>query len=340
MADKLRVAVLGLSHDHVWWDINWLLQTPDIEVVAAADPHAALRDKFVAERGGEVYTEPDACLDAVAPDLVLCCDTNRRNVELVELAAGRGLPCVVEKPMANRLAGADRMLAACHAADVPLIINWPNAWNSALYQAAALATSGDLGPIYQCRYHAAHNGPREEGCSEFFWGWLYNEAENGPGALMDYCCYGAALCRWLQGVPEAVMGMAGRFLKEDDLGPDNAVLMLRYPRAISLCEASWTQVGGEPFKGATINCRDGAILPRRDGVWVTSREHPDGQRLAATELPPHLQSLGHYTLAILRGETAPVGVLDPAVSRDAQAILEAGIKSVESGRAEAVEGRG
>jgi len=239
--------------------------------------------------------------------------------------------------MANRLAGADRMLAACRAAGVKLIINWPNAWHSALYQAAELALSGELGPIYQCRYHAAHNGPREEGCSEYFWRWLYTESENGPGALMDYCCYGAALCRWLQGVPTAVMGLAGRFLKEDDLGPDNAVLMLRYPRAISLCEASWTQLGGEPFKGATINCRDGAILPRRDGVWVTSREQPQGVKLPATELPPHLTSLGLYTVAILNGEIEPVGVLDPEVSRDAQAILEAGIRSVESGRAESVE---
>jgi len=337
MPESLRVAVLGLSHDHVWWDMNWLIQAPGIEIVAAADPHPELLARFAAEKGGPTFAEPDACLDAIAPDLVLCCDSNRRNVELVELAAGRGLPCVVEKPMANRLAGADRMLRACEHAGVPLIINWPNAWNSSLYQAADLALSGELGPVYQCRYHAAHNGPREEGCTEFFWGWLYNEAENGPGALMDYCCYGAALCRWLQGVPNRVMGMAGRFLKEDDLGPDNAVLMLRYDNAISMCEASWTQIGGEPFKGATINCRDGAILPRKDGVYVTSSAHPQGEKLPPRELPAHLQSLGHYALAILDGETEPVGVLDPLVSRDAQAILEAGILSVDSGRAEPVE---
>jgi predicted dehydrogenase len=337
MSDKVRVAVLGLSHDHVWWDINWLRECPEIEVVAAADPHPPLRARFTAELGGQTYLDPDMCLDAVAPDLVLCCDTNRRNVELVELAASRRLPCIVEKPMANRLAGADRMLTACDEAGVPLIINWPNAWNSSLYQAVRLAQSGELGPVWQCRYHAAHNGPREEGCSEYFWGWLYDQQENGPGALMDYCCYGAALCRWLQGVPEAVMGMAGQFLKSEPLGVDNAVLMLRYPNAISLCEASWTQLGGEPFKGATINCRDGAILPRRDGVYVTSKEHPQGEPLPAEHLPPQLESLGHYALAILRGECEPMGVLDPRISRDAQAILEAGILSVASGRAEAVE---
>ena len=337
MPDKVRVAVLGLSHDHVWWDLKWLLESPEIEVVAAADAHPALLEKFAAEQGGETFALPSECLDAVTPDLVLCCDTNRRNVEWVELAASRYIPCVVEKPMANRLAGADRMLAACDSAGVPLIINWPNFWHSSLYQAAELALSGELGPIWQCRYHAAHNGPKEDGCSEYFWGWLYDEHENGPGALMDYCCYGAALCRWLQGVPEGVMGMAGRFLKEERLGPDNAVLMLRYPNAISLCEASWTQLGGEPFKGATINCRDGAILPRKDGVYVASREHPGGEKRPVEELPVHLTSLGHYTLAILRGECQPVGVLDPKVSRDAQAILEAGILAVASGHLEPVE---
>ncbi|MCC7495511.1 MAG: Gfo/Idh/MocA family oxidoreductase [Fimbriimonadaceae bacterium] len=336
MSSPLRLAVLGLVHDHVWSNIPNLLQSEAITVVAAADRHEPLRAQFSSKYGGAVYETAEACLDHERPDLVLCCDTNRRSVELVELAAARGIHCVVEKPLANRLAGADRMLQACAAAGVRLVVNWPTAWQPALWHAARIVQSGELGPVWQARYHAAHNGPASAGASDYFCGWLYDEAENGPGALMDYCCYGAALCAWLQGRPEAVTAFAGKFVKDFDIPCDNAVMLLRYPGAISLLEASWTQIGAVPWKGATINCVAGALQPRGQELLISSAADPQGSLVPAEPAPLWARSLGAYTVALLREEIEPQGILSAEVSRLGQAILEAGIASIADGRAHPV----
>ncbi len=337
MAEPLRVAVLGLVHDHVWSNIPNLLKSDAIRVVAAAAPQAPLREKFEQQiAGGRTFAAAEACLEAVQPDVALVCDSNAGSVDLVELAAARGVHCVVEKPLANRLAGADRMLAACRQAGVHLIVNWPTAWAPALWHAARLVQNGELGPVWQARYHSAHNGPASAGASDWFCEWLYDEARNGPGALMDYCCYGAALCYWLQGAPELVTAFAGKFVKDFDLPNDNAVMLLKYPGAISILEASWTQIGKLPFKGATINCVQGAIQPRGNELLITSAEHPDGQIIPAEPAPAHLTSLGAYVTAVIREGLAPVGILDPAIARGGQAIMEAGILSVADGRAHPV----
>ena len=44
MADKVRVGVLGLTHDHVWKELRDLATCDAGVLVAAADPNPALRE--------------------------------------------------------------------------------------------------------------------------------------------------------------------------------------------------------------------------------------------------------------------------------------------------------
>lgn len=337
MSEPLRVAVLSLIHDHVWSNIPNLLKSPEVAVVAASDANQPLRDKFTEKFGGEAYADPVTCLDTVQPEAVLVCDSNKGSVELVELAASRGLHVIVEKPMASTLAGADRMLTACENAGVKLIINWPTAWQASVWQAAKLALSGEYGPIWQTRFHSSHNGPKEIGCTEYFWQWLYDPDQNGPAALMDYCCYGAVVCRWLLGVPLTVCGVAGRLVKDYELANDNAVLLLHYPHAFGILEASWTQRTNLPRKGALINCVEGAFEPRRDELLIATPDKPDGESVPVEAPPAHLEHLGAYLLHLVRDGGEPEGILDAKLARDAQAILEAGYHAVRTGESQVVQ---
>ena len=47
--------------------------------------------------------------------------------------------------------------------------------------ALALAQSGEIGEVWQVRYRAAHQGPKEMGASEHFCDWLYDPNRNGGG---------------------------------------------------------------------------------------------------------------------------------------------------------------
>ena len=148
---------------------------------------------------------------------------------------------MLEKPMAADLAGAEALLAAARAARLPLMVNWPTAWRPALRHGLALARAGEVGEPVQLSHRGGHAGPREYGCSPQFVDWLYDPRRNGAGALVDYCGYGGLLCRLLLGRPDAVTAVAAHLRKLDHASEDNAIVILSYPRALGLLEASWVE---------------------------------------------------------------------------------------------------
>ena len=104
---RLNVGVLGLSHDHVWGNLAALQGGEHGRLVAAAEPDPALRDRLRALDGGvTVYGSFDALLERRDLDAVLVFSDNRGSAELGVRALGRGLPVMLEKPMAGDLPGA------------------------------------------------------------------------------------------------------------------------------------------------------------------------------------------------------------------------------------------
>jgi predicted dehydrogenase len=337
MAAKLRVGVAGLVHDHIWGLLQQFQKLDNVELAAAADFNEPLLNKLESDFGvSQSYRDPDEMIEKEKLDAVVCGRENSGHAEVAELCAERGVHFMVEKPMSARLLDADRMLAAQRKSGIVMFINYPTSWDPKLNLAYQLVQDGRIGTVYQLRMHCAHGGPREVGCTEYFWSWLYDKQRNGAGALMDYCCYGANINRWFLGQPEAVTGMAGRLIKDylpKDVD-DNAILLLRYPHAISLCEASWTQIGDIPY-GFIINGSAGTIVPKKGGLLLTTGapgQASKDEMLEAPPLPPDRSNGPTYFVnCIVRGEQ-PEGPSSAQVCRDAQEILEAGILSAERGR--------
>ncbi|HYE98242.1 MAG TPA: Gfo/Idh/MocA family oxidoreductase, partial [Planctomycetota bacterium] len=237
----LRVAVAGLVHDHVWGMLPQFASLRDVRIVAAADPNRPLRERFRKETGATaLFADAREMLEAVDADALLVCGSNAGGVPILEAGAKRGLHLMVEKPMAATAAGARRVMAAVRKHRVRLMVNWPLAWSPAFQRALALVQAGDIGHVFHARIHMAHQGPKEAGCSPYFWGWLYDAQENGAGALVDYCCYGAAVMATLWGRPKEVVGVARRLFKKLPVD-DNAMVVGIWPERTALAQASWTQ---------------------------------------------------------------------------------------------------
>ena len=61
--------------------------------------------------------------------------------------------------------------------------------------------------------------------------WWYHRADGG-GALLDYCCYGACLARYLVGKPaDAATGYTANLASKYGDAEDNAVITVRFPDA-------------------------------------------------------------------------------------------------------------
>jgi predicted dehydrogenase len=342
VAARLRVGVLGLSHDHVWGNLA-AIATGDLgRVVAAAEPAPGPRERFGRDHGSaEVYPAYDALLDRRDLDAVLVFADNRASAELGARALARGLPVMVEKPMAADLGGAEALLAAARAAGLPLMVNWPSAWRPAIRHGLELARAGRVGEPVQMSHRGGHAGPREFGCSPEFSAWLYDPEQNGGGALIDYCGYGAVLARALLGRPSAVTAVSARLRKRDLPAEDAAVLVLRYPRALALLEASWNQIGGQPAFGMIVYGDAGTLIvhqPRatRDGEALgPGRIELVSATGSETVEPPPLPRPERdgptYFLTCLRTGRPVEGLCAPDVGRDVQEVLEAGIRASAAG---------
>lgn len=338
-----NIGVLGLTHDHVWEHIGTLRERADI-TLSVADPNAPLREKSRAEYGVErEYADYATLLEREQPDAVLIFADNAGSVEIVELAASHGKPIMLEKPLADSLAGAERIRVAVGKAGVPVMVNWPTNWTPAVRHALDLAAAGVAGDIFRFSFRGGHAGPKEYGCSEYFYRWLYDRERNGAGAYIDYCGYGAVMARHLLGQPSRAQATIGRLRKDDIAVDDNAILVLRYPRAMAVIEATWSANGPVPDGGPTIWGSRGSLVvqrqsARREGQVVRTgvvrhltSDNPDGAVIKPPDLPEGTRNATEYFLACLAADRSFEGLVSLETSLGAQEILEAGLFAARAG---------
>ncbi|MCD6416557.1 MAG: Gfo/Idh/MocA family oxidoreductase [Planctomycetes bacterium] len=333
MTDTVRIAVLGLVHDHIWGAMPHFAEVEGVELVGAADPNQPLLEKFQAQSGcDKVYRDYEELLDREQLDAVLAYGTNRSTAELVEMAAERGLHVMTEKPMASSLEVADRMLVAARKAGVILMVNWPIAWSPSIQHAYRLVREGRIGRPWQLKWRGGHGGPRELGCSKYFCDWLFDPQENGAGALFDYLGYGASLARLFIGLPNRVTAIAGRLVKDYIPVDDNAIVALEYAHANAVIECTWTEaVPDHPPHDLIVYGTEGVLVAGGDNV-ITRRKGDDDDQV---HQPPALEaprrnSLQYFVHCIRAGEPVE-GVCSPENSLDAQQVMDAARLSVLTG---------
>ncbi|MBX6773642.1 MAG: Gfo/Idh/MocA family oxidoreductase [Chloroflexi bacterium] len=368
MPRTYRLGVIGFAHMHVNELIRVFNNLPNIEWVACADTIPARPElvEAVSTRGWNlrqahekvgiprVYQDYREMLDKERFDLVIFCPENARHGEVAEAIAAHGAHMLTEKPMAATLSEALRMYRAAQAHGVKLFINWPSTWNPAVRKAKQLLDDGAIGELWEVKWRAGSLGPLSHGSThpgidgtiqeitevEKGATW-WHHADTGGGALLDYCCYGACLSRWYVGQPAvAAFGIRANFASQYGDADDNAVITVRFPRALAILEATWSCVDHGVPTGPILYGTRGTMVVERHGSeqvvkliqgrgaeprYIPGDPLPEGRRTLAEEIIHHLET----------GE--PVhDTLDARFNLDAQAILDAGIRSAESGKLELV----
>ncbi|GAB4453076.1 MAG: hypothetical protein OHK0029_05140 [Armatimonadaceae bacterium] len=335
---KYRVGVASLVHDHVWGELRHWKALENVELVAVGDVNPHLLEKAQQNYSiGKTYPSWQEMIEAEAGnlDIVQIASENSQHADIVEACANHKLHCIVEKPMAATLAQAERMVKAATDAGILLMVNWPTAWNPAWQEMERRILAGEIGDVRYFKYRSAHNGPKEIGCAPEFYTWLYDAEKNGAGAFMDYCCYGAAMCARFLGLPEKVTGLRGVLVKDYRLPDDNAIVIMQYPHAMGVCEASWTQPSGslgmnpQAFGSeGSIAMHDGKVVIRRVGEDTVTVTPPP------TEYPR--RSAPEYFLHCLATSEPPQGVCAMDISRLSQEILEAGLRASDTGQTQSL----
>jgi predicted dehydrogenase len=333
MKDTFRVGVAGLTHDHIWSMLRWWKELDGAQLVAAADPNSPLLEKIRTEHGvPAVYASAEEMFSSEKLDIVTVATDNAGTAPIVEAAAARGIHVLSEKPMAATLEQATRMVDACRKARVQLMINWPTAWNPAFQTLDRLVREGAIGAVHKVKYLAAHQGPKEMGCSPYFYGWLYDPERNGAGALMDYCCYGANMSAHWLGRPESVVGIAGALVKPDFPVEDNAILLIKYPHAVGIAEASWTQQAPDGGANPSVYGSTGTLSVFGSRIRL-GREGREPEWIEPDSPAPGRRNGAEYLVSCLRAGMPVEGLCSPETSLLAQEILQRGLESTQQGRA-------
>ncbi len=333
MAEAIRVAALGMAHDHVWTNLKRLDALSDAELVAGADYDPSLREKFVDETGCErVFDDYEGLLDDVGPDAVFVFTATAEHADVVEICAPRGIDVMVEKPMAATLEQADRMLIATKKHGTRLMVNWPTAWSRSWRTTKRLVDEGTIDDVWQIVWRGGHCGPDEYGCSDQFCEFLFDPELNGAGAFNDYGGYGSSLCVWMLGSPQSVVGVAGRLVKRHLAVDDNGMMILRYPKAMCRLEMTWTEaVAHKPAHDLVVYGTEGTLVAADDRIDVFTRANQDGTMVELDTLPEGETDGPSYFVKSIRGGSEPTGLTNADLSRDAQEVMEAGFLSAVNG---------
>lgn len=335
---KIRLAVVGLDHDHIWGLFKDILGEPDAELVAIAEPNPALvaRAKKQVPAKVKFYREYTQMLDEAKPDAVIVTTANNRHLEILKACAQRHINFFTEKPLAATGADAREMERVAAEAGIKVMVNYWNQWAPATHEAFARITAGEIGPVYKMIIEFGHQGPKEIGVSKEFEEWLYDPTKNGAGALMDFGCYGADWAIWLKGKPQSVYATSLTLkTAQHNRVEDDATVLLQYPDATVVLLPSWDwpySKGQAEFFGAK-----GSLLVMGDGLLLakhsTDAKEPEGKPVESKALPPYMKNGVAFYVHCLKTNKPIAGPISAKVNVGVVEIIDAAKESIKTGRA-------
>jgi glucose-fructose oxidoreductase len=340
----IRVAIVGLVHDHVRGFFGTLASHPEIQLVGISEPNAALRDKYIASThlpASLFFPTEAAMLQAAHPQAILVYTSIAGHRAAIEQAAPLHIAAMVEKPLATTVEDALAIQSLATKYNVPVLTNYETTWYANNTAAHTMVEDGAIGDLRKLVVHDGHRGPQEIGVGPDFFAWLTDPKQNGAGALFDFGCYGVDLATWFMHGELPLTVSAVTLHIKPAIYPnvdDDSTIVLTYPHAQVIVQGSWNW----PFdrKDMEVYGAKGYI----DTVYIDT-QHTDQLRLRLPgETAEHRESVPalvapqdnslNYLTAVLNHHLESnhdLTALDTNVT--VVRILDAARRSAQTGRA-------
>ncbi len=336
-APPVRIAIVGLAHDHARGFIPSLVGNRDVELVGIVEADRDLVALYAGQYhlGADLfYPTIDALVAAKKVQAVATFTSTFDHRSVVEKCASLGIDVMMEKPMAVSLADARAIAAAAAKGGIRVVVNYETTWyrsnRAAFDQIHAQRAIGDIRKIV---VHDGHQGPAAIGCSPFFLRWLTDPVLNGGGAAMDFGCYGADLATWLLDGQRPTSVVAVMQHLQPDVYPkveDEATIVLTYPRAQAILEASWNWPYGR--KDMQVYGQSGALFVPDRNTLLLRKGDVQVSTLPVAELKDADSNPLSYLAAVVRGTIRPSGLSSLETNLIVCEILDAAKESARTGR--------
>lgn len=359
---KFKVCIVGFAHVHINDVAKHFYDHPETDLVGCADTKPMLPElkpgaiytrkwniKYCSEKYKiEIYENWKQMLVKLKPDLCVVNSENWYHPQIVEFCACHGIGVCVEKPLATSYSEGLKMVRDCQAHGTFLMVNWPVTWNPGLQMVKKLIEQGAIGDVIQVKTRMGHTGPlgrgakhkiaetaeslTEEEKAATWW----HQHHCGGGAMADYCCYGSVVSCWYAGQPAvSAIGMRINSITTTGDAEDNSAMIVRFPSVYAVLEGTWTTIN-HTFKSPIVYGTKGAIVADyKTGQVILYGEDATVEEIANDPLPQALKDVACGYVEHRKSGSLHYTAL-PEFNLRALAVLDAGIRSSESGKMELV----
>src|SRR5205085_1589712 len=140
-----RIAVIGaglIGRKH----LGILKDDPAFEVTGIADPSLEAAT-YARENGFAHFAETETLLDKTKPDGAIVANPNAMHRATALACIARGIPAIVEKPVADTIADALAIVEAAEKANVPVLTGHHRRHNPIMQAAHDFVAGGGLGKL-------------------------------------------------------------------------------------------------------------------------------------------------------------------------------------------------
>lgn len=316
MSAPVRIVVAGagaIGRTH----LDLIAANAEAALVAIVDP-APTAQEIARARGVRHFADLDTCLAATSPDAVILATPNALHVPQAMICLARGLPVLVEKPVADSIEAGERLAAAAADSRVPVLVGHHRRHGAAQRRAVELVRGGAIGRVTAISALSLFLKPDDY----FDTAW---RRERGGGPVLINAIHVVDDLRALGGdileVKALTSSAARGFVVED-----TAAVAVRFASGalgtltisdIAAAPWSWELTSGEnPFYPQRVgeSCyfvagTEGALAVPAMTLWqyrgTRGWSHPlDAQRIAIETIDPMAAQFMHF-LRVVRGEEPP-----------------------------------
>jgi glucose-fructose oxidoreductase len=336
-AGPLRVVIAGLVHGHAEGFLSVAGKRTDIEIVGVSEPDRALFDQYAKKYGldPKVYhADLDEMLTATKPQAVLAYTTTFDHRKVVEVSAKHHVAVMMEKPLAVSAEDAHAIANIAAEAKIPVLVNYFTTWEPSRHGAYGITHGGSIGEVRKMVAHDGHMGPKEIGVGPEFLGWLTDPKLNGAGALYDFGCYGVDFMTWVMDGQRPLTVTAVTQHIKPDVYPkveDEATIILTYPKAQGIVQASWNW----PFGRSDVEVygnKGEVITGGRDSMVVRKLGESQGQQVKAPALVAPEDDELRYLRAVVMEKLKPSGPGSLEINVVVAEVMDAARESAKSGK--------
>jgi predicted dehydrogenase len=319
----LRVACIGIG----WWSdvlADAIQRSGELEIAACYTRSPEKRAAFARKYGCRAA----ACYEEILADrsiaAIVNTTPNHAHLETTLAAARAGKHVFLDKPIANTMADARAITAACREAGVVLALGYQRRKESPFRWIRRRIEEGAFGRLVNAEANISRDRLGQIDLSS----WRYTAQGMPGGVMLQIGIHYTDVLEYLMGPIMAVSGRLAQLVLPGE-NPDVASMILEHENgALSTLNASYASAS-EYYVMNIYGKEASAYYDLHQGLRFLERGQARSTPVACPKNDTIVEELEEFAAAV-RGETEPE--MDGEKATRSLAVLRAGIKSAREGR--------